>query len=389
MQQVEHGLTVKPLSSFLFLCQFSLFKESHFPTSTKMVQQVLFQNAVAMCNQLRVCALLSTFASADAPPPHQLVHGMPMLQLCFLHCQEQAGFPFSLTLNGNDVEELFNSKKILENAVVAIDSGMDSVTLTVKEDLFDKAVLESEVVDPGSDKHCKVVINEVNGNNPDSNSHDVLEYVELKTHCHRRISLQGYKVVVIKGISENEAVITAAINLWNCHTSDNGFFVAGGLQVHSSDINPSSPHFNVSGQFKNPPVLTDFLDDGGESPIGVALLFNKLSGPLRQVALTEENPHLSLSNQYLLTKLEKNLMDLVVYDRNTPTDSCNIFEDLHADFWASIRAQYVLRQVNSDYRKGFTFNRCSVDTPGYLPESFKLGFPSPNRENDCMGPVFF
>ncbi len=49
----------------------------------------------------------------------------------------------------------------------------------------------------------------------------------------------------------------------------------------------------------------------------------------------------------------------------------------------------VLRQVNSDYRQGFTFNRCSVDTPGYLPESFMLGFPSPNRENDCMGPQSF
>ncbi len=55
------------------------------------------------------------------------------------------------------------------------------------------------------------------------------------------------------------------------------FFVAGGLHVHTSDIDPSNPHFYVSGQFKNPPVLTDFLNDGGESPIGVALLFNKLS----------------------------------------------------------------------------------------------------------------
>ncbi len=150
---------------------------------------------------------------------------------------------------------------------------------------------------------------------------------------------------MIKGISKNEAVITAVINLWNCHTDYNDFLIAGGLHVHSSDINSSNPHFNVSGQFKNPPDLTDFLNGDGESPIGIALSFYKLSGPLKQVAPTQENTDLSLSNQYLFTKLVKNLVDLVVYARNTHTDSCNIFEDLHADFQASTHAQYALRHV--------------------------------------------
>ncbi len=34
-----------------------------------------------------------------------------------------------MTLDGNDIKELLNSKEILENAVVAIDSRIDSVTL--------------------------------------------------------------------------------------------------------------------------------------------------------------------------------------------------------------------------------------------------------------------
>lgn len=79
-------------------------------------------------------------------------------------------------------------------------------------------------------------------------------------------------------------------------------------------------------------------------------------------------------------------MDLVVYGRRAPSDSCGLFLDLYPDF---DNRRYALREIDSsESGRDNSISRCTIQTDGFLPEKFKLGKPTPGAENDCSGTHF-
>lgn len=102
------------------------------------------------------------------------------------------------------------------------------------------------------------------------------------------------------------------------------------------------------------------------------------------MVITKEKPFLIIDSK-LQEIIRANLADLVVYTRKAPIDSCELFTSLHENFKNKL---YVLREFDNS-QKDRTLNRCSLYGKAFTPEKFKLGAPTPGRENDCNGPHFF
>lgn len=82
--------------------------------------------------------------------------------------------------------------------------------------------------------------------------------------------------------------------------------------------------------------------------------------------------------------LKETLVDILVFSKPGIAASCNIFNRIAPD----LGINYVLKNYNTGSCADFSINRCSPTTVPYLPNSFKFGNPSPNKQNDCSGEKF-
>lgn len=84
--------------------------------------------------------------------------------------------------------------------------------------------------------------------------------------------------------------------------------------------------------------------------------------------------------------LTQSLVDLVVYGENEACNKCKLIEEIRSDF---TNKKYTLREpIKNIDNNDVSINRCALESYGFLPEKFKLGNPTPGKENDCSGPQF-
>lgn len=103
------------------------------------------------------------------------------------------------------------------------------------------------------------------------------------------------------------------------------------------------------------------------------------------VGLTAKQPFIKLNDHYK-DLIRANIVDMIVYRRKAAFDSCKLFSDLIPDYE---NRKYVLREIDDDDNNiDYTLNWCALETDGFVAEKFKLGMPTPAKENDCSGAHF-
>ncbi len=139
--------------------------------------------------------------------------------------------------------------------------------------------------------------------------------------------------------------------------------------------------FKIKGQRE----ITSFLlpSDSGENtvPYGLALLFCEQKPDM--LRLSQHEKFIKITPE-IRSFLKSNIIDLVVYGTMAETDRCLIFEELCQDFVIPLKRQYMIREINPE-NIDLSINRCTLRTSGFLPESFRLGQPTPGERNDCTG----
>lgn len=165
-----------------------------------------------------------------------------------------------------------------------------------------------------------------------------------------------------------------------------GFFVIGGVDVERASIRVTDPNVKFRRKFtKGQQLLTSFLNNGDKTLNAIILVYNKDGKPLADLDLKETQPFLKL-NDKLIETIKDNLMDIVVYGRAAPFDRCNVYELLAPKL---VGRKYALREYDLiNAIDDLTLNRCSRTTDHIIPEAYKLGIPTPQRENDCTGAHF-
>lgn len=228
---------------------------------------------------------------------------------------------------------------------------------------------------------CKVVINEININNPWKP--EKREFIELRSSCKKASTLQGYKLIGITGGVRSDAapVIELVVTLWNEHINEFGFFTVGGSEVNEADLRVPSSSIKfrqcfVPGSIKS---ITNFIVNGNKNINAIGLLYGRQE-PLRDIVLTKQKNYIRLEGG-IKELLKKHLVDLVVYSKMYDSNRCDVFEEIYPDF---VGRKYLLREFNApdiDY----TLNRCAIESLGFRPEKFKIGNATPGAENDCSG----
>ncbi len=141
--------------------------------------------------------------------------------------------------------------------------------------------------------------------------------------------------------------------------------------------------FSVKGQrdISSFLVPADDEEDDRKVPYGLALLFSE--GPMTHLKLTRSQKFIKIDSE-LKKMLKDHVVDLVVYGSDADTNRCLIFEELHRPFVVPLQRQYMLREIDPE-QVDLSLNRCTIRSDGFLPESFRLGQPTPGAENDCTG----
>lgn len=245
--------------------------------------------------------------------------------------------------------------------------------------VFQIVFLNSSVVYGQSD--CKFSINELNIIDPKRPERN--EFVELKSTCDAEIHLRGYKLIGFncKGKSGS---IDLIVTLWNSRTDKNGFFTIGGNGVSTAQLKVSDVMVKYRSGFnpKQSSIMSNFLDNRDIRAIG---LIYDMNNPFTEFALTKKQSFIKITEP-IIEKLKKYLIDLVIYAPKKECDKCELFEIIHEEFASQ---DYTLREfvMNKD-KSDISLNRCAVESAGFLPNKFKLGNPTPGKENDCSGPRF-
>ncbi len=156
------------------------------------------------------------------------------------------------------------------------------------------------------------------------------------------------------------------------------------------DDNQFTFHRKFEGKFKTKGqrAITSFLlpkDTEQFLPYGLALLFCEEKPTQLRLSLNEKSKKVTSEIKDLL---KKSIIDLVVYGATAISDRCSIFEELCPDFVIPYRRQYMVREINAQLID-LSINRCTLRTNGFLPESFRLGHPTPGERNDCTGERLF
>lgn len=136
-------------------------------------------------------------------------------------------------------------------------------------------------------------------------------------------------------------------------------------------------------------ALTGFKKQPNNSkPYGIALLRESLEDRGKEANLknliwkpfNSSRPYIIVTTE-ILTKLKAHLIDMVIVGRQTTLTHCDIYKLLHEKFSGS--GNYLVREVEGTGRAGFSVNRCTSETDGFLPDVFKLAEPTPGAENKC------
>lgn len=120
---------------------------------------------------------------------------------------------------------------------------------------------------------CKVVINEININDP--RKPEKREFIELHSNCKKSTTLQGYKLIGISGGARSDAVpvIELVVTLWNQHINEFGYFTVGGSDVYTADLRIPSSYIKFRHSF-NPSSMasmTNFILNGNKNINAIAL----------------------------------------------------------------------------------------------------------------------
>ncbi len=168
--------------------------------------------------------------------------------------------------------------------------------------------------------------------------------------------------------------------------------MAGGRNVGSKlDMSVDDNQFmfrrKFEGKFKlkGQRQITSFLlpSDSEENavPYGLALLHCEQKP--EKLRLSRNEKFIKITSE-IKDFLKANIIDLVVYGTTAESDRCIIFEELCQEFVIPIKRHYIIREINPP-NTDLTINRCTVRNSGFLPESFRLGQPTPGEKNDCTG----
>lgn len=225
---------------------------------------------------------------------------------------------------------------------------------------------------------CDIVINEINMADP--HNFGKREFIELKSTCGDNIPLRGYKLIGFN-CQSTSGTIDLIVTLWNLRTK-NGFFTIGGHEVLTADLKVPSDYIKFKNSFddKQGQTITSFFAKKDLRAIG--LLYDKeKTNSFKDFTLPKKN---SKINDAIIDQMKKYLIDLVVFGEKKSCDKCKIFERINHEFTAK---KYILREFPNS-NKDISLNRCAVESTGFLPEKFKLGNPTPGKENDCTGPHF-
>lgn len=229
---------------------------------------------------------------------------------------------------------------------------------------------------------CKILINEVNINDPKKPGKQ--EFVELMSTCGPDISLRGYKLVGFNCQSTSGA-IDMVITLWNYRINRNGFFTISGSEVQS-DLKDPSDYIKFRSMFDDKKVntISNFIVKKELRAFGL-LHDEKQINAFSDFSLSKKVPSIKITDESI-EQLKKYLIDLVVYGEKNVCDQCKLFEKMNHEFASK---KYILRDfpMNSA-KKDISLNRCAVESTGFLPEKFKIGNPTPGKSNDCTGPNF-
>lgn len=130
------------------------------------------------------------------------------------------------------------------------------------------------------------------------------------------------------------------------------------------------------------PISNFFVSGNKLSAIGLLYVEKETFNDFK---LTEKKPELRIDDK-LIEILKKYLVDLVIYAGEKTCDKCALFEILHEDF---SNKKYTLREfVTNRGENDISLNRCALEGIRFLPDKFKIGFPTPGKKNDCSGPYF-
>lgn len=239
-----------------------------------------------------------------------------------------------------------------------------------------------------ADAPCNLVINEINSDDPQYfGKSDFLEFISYCDREQKSTSLQGFKVIGISTgtANSNKMTVELVINLWNNRTNENGFLTVAGPNVPNADSYVPNPSVHFHNQYqRNQKTMDRFLKTGNKDLQAIAVLYNKRSS-LPEFTISKSQVFIQL-NEELKNIIKDNLVDLVVYGRRAPYDSCELFLDLYPGY---ANRKYVLREFDlAKKQRDITLNRCTLETNGFLPEKYKLGDSTPGRENDCTGTHF-
>lgn len=241
---------------------------------------------------------------------------------------------------------------------------------------------------------CSVVINELNSNDPVKPERK--EFIELVSFCNgykKEHTLQGHKLIVLTTGTGNAIrpqpeplLIETVITLWNQKTDKNGFFTIGGKLVSEAHMKIPNPCIQYRTLYSNNPLPdmteSNFIQNGNNYINAVALLYSRT--PLPDIKLSHTHPYLTVTKK-LQSLIKSSIVDFVVFGRRTNDERCAIFEEWLPQF---VERRYLLRNYDTTTTGDMSLNRCSTETKGFLPYSFRLGTPTPSKENDCSGPAF-
>lgn len=228
--------------------------------------------------------------------------------------------------------------------------------------------------------NCKVIINEINVNDP--KKPEKRDFIELKSTCGDNLPLRGYKLVGFN-CKKVTGTVDLVVTLWNERMNQDGFFTIGGSEVPAANLKVSNDFIKFRNSFISNSVvsITNFVVNGIQELRAIGLLYddNRLN-PFDEIVLSRKQPFIRIDDK-IVELFKQNLIDLVVYGEKSPCDKCSIIEKIHNEFAFK---QYALREFPTNkINEDISLNRCAFEPNAFLPEKFKLGNPTPGKENDC------
>lgn len=231
----------------------------------------------------------------------------------------------------------------------------------------------------------QLIINEINADSPKSRN-GKFDFIELKSFLNGEASSVQMENLQLYGITTStsdskDAWIELVIDLSGFSTNRKGFFSVGGLGVTNKGVIPVT---NECVKFRerfvphNKNNRWNFLNTGSSDYLKALIIVE--AGNEERLTLSEKNPSIKITanlKQFIASKL----IDIVVYGYRAPYDKCNLFEELCPQL---INRKYVLREIDAQ-KNDYSLNRCTPVTIAIVPERFKLGTPTPAKDNDCSG----